>query len=114
MKPKVPRATRWSEDDARRVIEEWRTSGWGLKDYAAKIGTTEQRLAYWRDRLAAWSPPKVIERKPLQLVAAAVSAVEEHDEAAGEARIIVRAGGVLFAIEGATPSFFAELLRELR
>ncbi len=43
---------KWSEVEARSVIEAWRRSGLPLERFAKQRGFVPQRLRWWRSRLA--------------------------------------------------------------
>jgi transposase-like protein len=47
---KVPRNT-WTEQDARRVLEECEKSGESVAGFARRLGVIPQRLFWWRKRL---------------------------------------------------------------
>jgi hypothetical protein len=51
---------RWTEAEARAVLEE--LSGWGgsLVDFARSKGVSTHRLAYWRKRLPEARPPAFV------------------------------------------------------
>jgi len=55
-------ARRWSEAEARRVLEAWRRSGLSLAGYTGREGLGYERVARWRRRLARRSavaaPPR--------------------------------------------------------
>ena len=44
--------TRWTEEQARRLLAEWTTSGGPLAAFARRRGVHPQRLTWWRKRLA--------------------------------------------------------------
>jgi len=41
----------WREEDARTVLEEWSSSGLGLKEFAGRYGLSAGRLRRWSERL---------------------------------------------------------------
>ena len=47
---RVPRNT-WTEQDARRVLEECEKSGESVAGFARRLGVIPQRLFWWRKRL---------------------------------------------------------------
>jgi hypothetical protein len=46
--------TRWTADDARRVLAAWHASGERAGRFARRQGLNPQRLSWWRDRLGQW------------------------------------------------------------
>jgi hypothetical protein len=44
-------ATRWSEDQARPIVEAWRESGKSIEAFARDAGVGAWRLRYWAPRL---------------------------------------------------------------
>jgi transposase-like protein len=48
----VRRWRQWSEEQARRALEELAASGERASVYARRKGVSPQRIAYWRKRLA--------------------------------------------------------------
>ena len=47
---------RWSAKDAARVSSAWRLSGMSIAAFARSRGLKEQRLSWWKKRIAEWSP----------------------------------------------------------
>jgi hypothetical protein len=45
-------AERWTADRAVRLLEEWKASGVSLARFARERGFNNQRLRWWKDRLA--------------------------------------------------------------
>lgn len=56
---KASRGARWTEEDGRSAVAEWRASGKPLDAFARRHGLRPQRLAWWRDRLEASRPALV-------------------------------------------------------
>jgi hypothetical protein len=46
------RGRRWTPDEARRVLDDWRASGLSLAAYAQRRGIGYERLGRWKRRLA--------------------------------------------------------------
>jgi hypothetical protein len=46
-----PRATRWTEAEAREALREFRESGLSATAFASKKGISSTRLPYWAERL---------------------------------------------------------------
>lgn len=109
---------RWTEAHARKVLAAWKTSKLTLSAYARRIGTTEQRLGYWRERLESWTADAPHElrtiddsprREPVEMVAATVV-----ERSADRAQVIVRTPeGIVVELDGAPPSYVAYLVRQL-
>lgn len=64
---KKRRATRWTTEQARDVLEQWRSSGKSAAMFAAKQGVSATRLSYWAKQLEAAAEPQ-----PPQFVAVPV------------------------------------------
>src|SRR5688572_7763923 len=47
------RAKRWTEAEARQVLDEWRASGLRAAAFARQKGISAMRLPYWSQRLAS-------------------------------------------------------------
>lgn len=47
----VPRWRRWTEEQARRALDEFAASGESAAGFARRKGISTQRVAYWRKRL---------------------------------------------------------------
>jgi transposase-like protein len=43
----------WTEDEGRRVIEAWRTSGLTVAAFAREAGLKSKRVYWWREQLGA-------------------------------------------------------------
>jgi hypothetical protein len=50
------RGKRWSQAQARQVMEQWRASGKSAVAFAAEQGFSATRLAYWTKQLEAVAP----------------------------------------------------------
>jgi len=58
---------RWTAKDAERVLSAWRMSGMSMSAFAKSRGLKEQRLSWWKKRIAEWSPGALTasaERRP--------------------------------------------------
>jgi len=79
----VGSARRWSEAEARRVVEDWRRSGLSLAGYTRREGFGYERVARWKRRLARRSvaaPPRRarvarLGMRPVQVVGSGPAAV---------------------------------------
>ena len=47
------RAKRWTEAEARQVLDEWRASGLSAAAFARQKGISAMRLPYWSQRLGS-------------------------------------------------------------
>lgn len=52
MKSGPGRQNRWREDEARRVLGEWKRSGLSAESFARVRGVSPTRLSYWSKRLS--------------------------------------------------------------
>jgi hypothetical protein len=43
----------WTEDEGRRVIEAWRTSGLTVAVFAREVGLKSKRVYWWREQLGS-------------------------------------------------------------
>ncbi len=117
------RARRWTEADARRVVEAWEDSGQSGTSFGERLGLVPQRLYWWRDRLAK------IDRKPahgqskhVQPVKAPLVPVTVRDAGhtlqTGGAPIVVEADLGLMVkvsqVDATTAAWVAVLARVLR
>jgi transposase-like protein len=47
------RAKRWTEEEAREVLREWRESGLSVAAFARRRGISAMRIPYWDQRLSS-------------------------------------------------------------
>lgn len=99
-----PTTRRWTEDDARVALDAWKRSGLGARAFAREHGVAEQRLYWWRDRLAA---TPLVSLVPGEVVD--VARVHEVDEV----QIVIRAGETTMEISRASAMWIAQLVRAL-
>ena len=52
---KLARRGWWKADEARDALSAWRKSGQPLAVYARRLGVSDTRLRWWRNRLGEWS-----------------------------------------------------------
>jgi hypothetical protein len=52
---KQPRFKRWTAGDARRVLSQWRASGMSVSKFAKWRGVSQERIFWWKKRLADWN-----------------------------------------------------------
>ena len=104
MRTKLPDpADAWTDDDARRILEEWRRSGDSIASFARQHGVAAPRLYWWRKKLA----PKSASMPTLSLVPATI---------VGEpaAAVTIRLPGeVSIEVTNASPSWVAAIVTEL-
>lgn len=55
---------RWSEDEARSVVDAWRSSGQRVQTFAREHGLGPWRLRYWAPLLSAAPRPKMTQSSP--------------------------------------------------
>jgi transposase-like protein len=96
----------WTEDDARTALERWRRSGDTIAAFARTHGLSAPRLYWWRRRLSA-TPPAPDPRSEIRLAPATL--------VSAAATVEVRLpSGVVVEVTGASPSWTAALIAELR
>ena len=116
------RGRRWTADDARRVLTAWRTSGLSAAEFGRRHDFDNQRLGWWKKRLASTPSPKPKRKStvararlvPAKLVVAAPEAAA-HPWRSTSAVVVHFPGGVLVEADSTTvsPAWVAALLREL-
>ena len=94
----------WSEDEGRRVVEEWRRSGETSTAFAREHGLRAKRLVYWTKRLATSSPARA---PTLSFAPAAVVAPDEV------VAVIRAPGGIAIELASATPAQIATVASAL-
>lgn len=94
----------WTEDDARRVLDEWRQSGQSIAAFARARHISAPRLYWWRKRL----PQNEAAAPMVSLVPAKIVA-----RPATTAIVIRMPSGVGIEIAGASPSWLASLVTEI-
>jgi transposase-like protein len=91
-------ADAWTDDDARRALDEWRRSGETVAAFARRHGVTAARLYWWKKRLTA--------RPTLSLVPASIIST-------GASITIRLPGEVAIEVANASPSWVAAIVAEL-
>lgn len=94
----------WTEDDARRVLGEWRQSGQSIAAFARAYHISAPRLYWWRKRL----PQNEAAAPMVSLVPATIVA-----QPVTTAIVIRMPSGVGIEIAGASPSWLASLVTEI-
>ena len=106
--------TIWTESVARRLLDEWSTSGESLAAFGRRKGFVPQRLAWWKKRLAAVKPAASTREAPARPAFIPVTVCATASEPA-EA-VVVLDGGVrveLRSLDGASAAWVASLVRSL-
>lgn len=101
---------RWTEQDARRALASWAGSGESARAFARRHGMNPQRLAWWRDRLAASEATRFV-----PVVVSEVST--EASPPTGSAAVTLRIGELCIAVDDVSKvpaSWVAELASGLR
>lgn len=108
--------TKWSADEAQRILDEWAASGESLQTFARQRGLVPQRLWWWLKRLAGKRRRRVGDNATLAtgpaFLPVTVRPVEPEPvlatvETAGGLRVEVR------ALDGASAAWVAQLVRAL-
>lgn len=103
----------WTEDDARRLLAQWRQGGGSLASFARERGMSAPRLYWWRRRLRAAEPAAAGKA----LVPARVLPIARLSGSAGAetaAAIVLHVpGGIELEISNASPTWVASLMTEL-
>lgn len=60
----------WSEDDAKRVLAAWRSSGLSVNAFATRHGLRTKRVLWWRRRFSNWRSREKKKEKAPRLVPA--------------------------------------------
>jgi hypothetical protein len=95
----------WTEEDARFVLDHWRQSGDSLAEFARKRGLCAARLYWWRKRLG---------ERSTTLISLVPAQVTGEVGASGGLGVVVRLpSGVSMELGDASPTWVAELIREL-
>lgn len=93
----------WTDEDARRVLEEWKQVGGTLSAFARSRGIAIGRLYWWKSRLGYPARPR---QSPLSFVPASIIS---NDFAA----TIRLPTGVTIEVPSATSTWVAALVAEL-
>jgi len=107
---KAQAGERWNEGDARAALSVWKASGESLSAFAQRYGLTEQRLYWWRTRIAETAVPKrVSELLPVTVSSSMLSL--------GTCAIAIMVGDIRIEIDDpsrVTPSWLATLMSAMR
>lgn len=104
-KPRRKKASRphWTEEDARRLLDELERSGMGLWPFARERGIVPQRLSWWRKRLRDRA------RASTAIVLAPAAIVEPR----GGGIVVRLPNAVAIDLGDASPAWVASLIGEL-
>lgn len=118
-RPQRPDLTQnpWSPATARQIVAEWQRSGLTLTEYARRIGTTRQRMNWWRRRFEASPSTRAAKPASMRAPAPAVFVPAEVTSSTGPRTVVVRiargieieAGGV----DALPATWLAAVAREL-
>ena len=106
---------KWSEIEARGVLEAWQRSGLPVETFAKERGIVGQRLRWWRLKLAA-AGATAVTSKPLATATRKLPAVLPVRVAAESARrgepvtVLLRTGHMLKVSHGFDESAFARVV----
>ena len=106
--------TRWSGDEAQRILDEWTTSGEALHAFAQRRGVLPQRLRWWQKRLAG---RRRIAAAAIATAPAFLPVTVRPVEPAPIAATVETADGLrveLRVLDGAAAAWVASLLKALR
>jgi transposase-like protein len=51
-------SARWTPEDARRVLAEWKASGESVLSFSRRHGVKEPRVSWWKKRISEWREPE--------------------------------------------------------
>ena len=117
------RARRWTEADARCVVEAWQGSGESGNSFGKRLGLVPQRLYWWRDRLrkidrkAARAQSKGVQPGMAALVPVAVRDADCTVQAGGTPIVVEADLGLVVQVnrvDATTAAWVAVLARVLR
>src|ERR1041384_5360361 len=92
-------ADTWTDDDARRLLNEWQRSGETIAAFARRYSLSAWRLYSWRTKLRATAKPRTA--PTLSLVPASIVAVS------GATLTLRLPGEVTIDVANASPSWVA-------
>ena len=98
---------KWSEVEARGVLEAWRRSGLPLEKFARQRGFVAQRLRWWRHKFNRIEKAMLLPRAPAVLPVR----VSAEDSRRGEpVTVLLRTGHMLKVSHGFDESAFARVV----
>jgi transposase-like protein len=103
----------WTEDDARRLLAQWRQGGGSLAAFARERGMSAPRLYWWRRRLRSAEPSssgRALVPAKILPVACIPRDVESKSSPAVSLHL---PGGIELEISNASPSWVAAMVTEL-
>lgn len=76
---KVAKRRRWREADGRAVVQAWRSSRLSVSEFARRLGVDEQRVRWWKGRLAGPEGEHPVRFHPVKVTqVSARAAIEIH------------------------------------
>jgi transposase-like protein len=105
----------WTEDDARRLLAQWRQGGGSLAAFARERGMSAPRLYWWRRRLRSAEPAAAAAARtlvPAKVLPVSPAVIRVASEA-GVAVSLHLPGGIELEISNASPTWVAAMATEL-
>ena len=112
----VRSSTRWSTDEARRILDEWATSDETLHAFAKGRGLVPQRLWWWQKRLGGKRRPRGAGSAAIATVPAFLPVTVRAVEPESILATVETADGLrveLRVLDGASASWVASLVKAL-
>lgn len=105
----------WTEDDARRLLAQWRQGGSSLAAFARERGMSAPRLYWWRRRLRSTEPaPAATTLVPAKILSVSPAAIRVASEAGAAVSLSLHLpGGIALEISNASPTWVAAMVTEL-
>jgi len=98
---------KWSEVDARSVLEAWRRSGLSLQRFAKQRGFVPQRLRWWQAKFARGATSAVLAPVPALLPIRVTAEPQRRGE---PVTVLLRTGHVLKVAHGFDEQVFARVV----
>jgi hypothetical protein len=98
---------KWSEVEARGVLEAWRRSGLSLERFATQRGFVSQRLRWWKGKFARAEKALAAEKMPALLP---VLVGEETARRGEPVTVLLRTGHLLKVSHGFDEDAFARVV----
>src|SRR5437762_642850 len=107
----------WSDDDARRALDECKRTGVSLAEFSRRHGIAPGRMYWWKARLAGkdWNaaPPSVKKRDAKSAAPARLRMVPAAVVGIARAVTIRLPSGILIELESGSSRWIAEVVTEL-
>ena len=98
---------KWSEVEARGVLEAWRRSGLPLEHFARQRGFVAQRLRWWKSKFARAEKALAVAKMPALLP---VRVSEEAPKRGEPVTVLLRTGHMLKVSHGFDEDAFARVV----